>query len=254
MLEKSKNSININYQAIISIARQKAKELKSQLPKLPINENLIQFKEIMHAEDKELIVAIHLNLKQTGKAKDRFNTDHNEKVAILSAYVASMECNFQNISEQRKRDIVKRTWRIGLLHDIERWRGWDSEHQIRGYETADSRMLPQLGIKDDYITRAILLHDQLTVDPTGNPDFDIPFSSVFASDHYLWGLLWEEERWQYLESQNIPVSNAIHDYDFMKRLTDSPNLKQTTWGKEVALPYVQYGLEIAKHIEDYFSG
>lgn len=104
-----------------------------------------------------------------------------------------------------------------------------------------------------YLLDQVLLHDKFKVSPRDNPRFDIPFFSVFAVDHLNWGREWEEIHWKSRKKQGIPPGKAIHDYQFMLPLRDSPNLKQTKWGQEVALPYIDFGVAIAKHIEKAFS-
>jgi Trm5-related predicted tRNA methylase len=86
-----------------------------------------------------------------------------------------------------------------------------------------------------------------------NPAFDIPFFSVFVVDHVNWGREWEKERWEGLARKKVDTSQAIHDYQFMYNLQKSPNLQQTVWGREIALPYVTFGIQIAKHVESTFA-
>lgn len=99
----------------------------------------------------------------------------------------------------------------------------------------------------------ILLHDKLNVKPRNNPAFDIPFFSVFAVDHLNWGLEYEEAKWKSFARGQIPPDQAIRDYQHIVRLENCPNLQQTKWGREVTVPWVGFGIQIAQHVEQTFS-
>ena len=187
------------------------------------------------------------------RSPERDYEGHLEWVAKNAAYVAALECSERGISDTKLREeIIQRTWRLGLLHDIQAWRGWIPEHQIEGMKAARQK-LEELGISDEYLEDQILLHDEMNVEPRNNPDFDIPFFSVFAVDHLNWGLEWEEAKWKNFARRKIAPAQAIHDYQYILRLEQSPNLRQTKWGRDVATPWVGFGIRIAQKVERTFS-
>lgn len=245
---------SVSYDQIISVAKGKATELRPSLPALPTDKQLEPFLGKMWAADRPLIDSLRRHLDEWGVGSRRRDYEgHLEWVAIRAAYVADLGCNERGIFDNKLREeIVQRAWRLGLLHDIQAWRGWTPEHQIEGAKAARQKF-DELGIKDEYLEDQILLHDKLNVEPRNDPAFDIPFFSVFAADHLNWSLEWEEEKWKNFAKGHVLPSQAIHDYQYMIRLKNSPNLQQTRWGREVATPWVDFGIQIAQHVEQTFS-
>lgn len=245
---------SFSYDQIISVAHAKANELRPSLPILPSDKQLEPFLGKMWATDRPLIDSLRRHLDEWGvRSPERDFERHLEWVAIRSAYVADLECNERGIFDSKLREeIIQRAWRLGLLHDIQAWRGWTLEHQIEGMKAARQK-LEELGIKDEYLEDQVLLHDKQSVEPRNNPAFDIPFFSVFAVDHLNWGLEWEGAIWRTFAKRQVSPSQAIHDYQQTLRLKNSPNLQQTKWGREVVVPWVDFGIKIAQHVEKAFS-
>lgn len=244
----------ITYDQIITEAKKKAAELKEDLPSLPTEEELEPYGGWMWTVDRQLIDATRRHLDEWGVGHGHGFEEHLEWVAKVSAYVADMECRKRDIGGNLRNEIVQRAWRLGFLHDLQRWRGWEPEraHTIEGMK-ATRQKLEELGIDDNYLLDQVLLHDKLKVQPRNDPRFDIPFFSVFAVDHLNYGTQWEENFWRGMAGKNVPPKEAIHDYEFMTRLRESPNLQQIEWGREVVIPYIDFGISIAKHIEGLFS-
>jgi len=242
----------LSYDEIISVAQAKAKELRSTLPTLPSDEELEPYEGKMWTIDRPLIDAVQRHLDKHEQAHGHSFDEHHSWVAKLGAYVADKECESKGIRGELREDIIQRTWRLGLLHDIERWLGCTPLHQIEGLKQTRIE-LRNLSIKDRYLEDQVLLHDNLEVQTRNNPAFDVPFFSVFAVDHLSWGREWEREKWEGLRRKNTNPGEAIHDYKFLYKLQQSSNLQQTNWGKNVALPYINFGIKIAEHVEKTFS-
>ena len=242
---------NVTYDQIITAASLKADELRSLLPKLPSNKELELYDNKINAVDQQLIKAVKMHLDKWGVAYGHAFEEHHRKIASLSAYVADIECRERNITGEIKDEIIQRSWRLGLLHDIERWRGHGIEHQKEGARVTKQK-LEELEIRDQYLIEQVLLHDDMEVKSRNNPAFDISFFSVFAVDHLNWGTEWERQKWEGHKKKKTPPEQAIHDFKFMFILLNSPNLQQTKWGREVVLPYINFGIEIARHVEKTF--
>jgi hypothetical protein len=245
---------SVTYDQIISVAKEEAARLRPSFPALPTNKELELFIGRMWAIDRPLIDTIRRHLDEWGvRSPERNYEGHLEWVAVRAAYVAALECDERGIFDSKLREeIIQRAWRLGLLHDIQAWRGWTPEHQIEGMKAAQQK-LEELSIQDEYLEDQILLHEKLNVEPRNNPAFDIPFFSVFAVDHLNWGLEWEKVKWRSFAKKQVSPSQAIHDYQYMLRLKNSPNLQQTKWGRKVATPWVDFGIQIAQHVEQTFS-
>ncbi len=248
----TETTTNHLYAPIIEFAQNEARELKVLLPPLPSVEELEAITGKMWAIDRPLIDSVRRHLDDWGAAPGHAYDEHLEWVASNAAYVAIMECNERGVMGELREEIIQRTWRLGLLHDLQRWRGYGKEHQIEGMKATRQKLL-ELGVYDDYLPQQVLDHDEMVVSPHNDPRFDIPFFSVFAVDHLNWGREWERKHWENLAQKGIEVSVGIHDYGFMKRLAASPNLNQTRWGQEVALPYINFGITIAESVESQFS-
>lgn len=242
----------VTYEKIISVAGLKAHELRSTLPPLPSDKDLEPYEGRIWAVDRRLVDSVRRHLDTWGVAFHQGFNEHPSLVSKLSAFVADRECEEEGITGQLREEIIQRTWRLGLLHDLQRWRGYGPEHQIEGMKAA-GQVLQDLGIKDGYLEDQILQHDKLEVETRNNPAFDIPFFSVFAVDHLEWGREWEKSKWEGFSAKGILPEKAIHDYKFMYRLLNSSNLQQTKWGRSVAIPYIRFGVSIAEHVKKTFS-
>jgi len=247
----------VTYDQIISETQAKAGKLRSSLPSLPTDQDLEPFLGKMWAMDRPLIDAIRRHVDAWGvRSPDRDYEGHLEWVAKNAAYVAKLECDERKIFDTELRtEIIQRAWRLGLLHDVQAWRGWQPIHQAEGM-MATRQILKDTNIQDKYLEEQVLLHDNLNVSARNDPAFDIPYFSVFAVDHLNWGIEWEETRWKNSARKKIDPQVAINDQQLilkMNELRDSSNLQQTKWGREVAIPYVKFGIEIANHIKRTFS-
>lgn len=241
----------LTYDMIRDEVRQYLQESTQTLPSLPTDHDTHHFEMLMKKQDQELLTAIRMHVDTVGTAHNHSVDNHFIWVAKLASYVADHECTIRKIEKQDRERLIQTTWRLGLLHDLERWRGYGKEHMIEGSRVARS-ILDNLGMGDENLVHMVLLHDEMEVDPLGKLSFDIPFFSVFAVDHLNWGIEWMENKWNESEEKGIQPKDAISDYKYMYQLLESPNLKQTHWGRDVALPYIEYGISIAEHIEERF--
>lgn len=245
-----------DYNEIIAEAKAFAGTLKGDLPRLPSEEELDPYQGLMWAKDRGLVDAVRRHLDEWGSGYAH-GFDHVEWVAVNAAYVAETECNERGIRGDLRDEIIQRTWRLGLLHDLQRWRGYEFIHAEEGSKAARQK-LKELEIDDPYLEDMVLVHDRQDILPRNNPAFDIPHSSVFAVDHLLWGSEWEEVKWGELAEKGLSAQEVLNEcsegIDRMLKLRQSPALGQTKWGREVALPYIDYGVQIARHIKRKFGG
>jgi len=242
------------YLQIISEANSKGKELRSQtqLPNLPTKEDLEPYVGKIYAIDRSLIDEIRRHLDHHDQQPNN-GFDHLIYVATLGTYVAELECNERGITDsQLKNEILQRTWRLGLLHDIERYLGYGQIHQIEGLKET-RKILSNLNIKDPYLEDQVFLHDNINVQPRNNLAFDIPFFSIFAADHLNYGLEWEKDKWDFYKVKGIDPLKAVTDINFLYPLRDGSSIRQTQWGINVVLPYLNFGIGIAEHIKKTFG-
>ena len=231
------------YSAIKDFAKRKALKLRaeSNLPTLPSEEELEETRSSMWLLDLPLIDAVIKHLYQKGVSPGNGFDDHIEQVAVLGAYVSQLECEARGIPQVYQPQL------------IQRWRGYGKDHMIEG-SRASSQILNELGIQDEFLVKQVLLHDELEVQARNDERFDIPFFSHFAVDHLNWGLEWEQKKWDVLEAKSVPIGKAIIDYRTKHLdLLQSSNLQQTTWGRNIVRPYLQYGIDIARSVEKAFE-
>ncbi|MDD3661614.1 MAG: hypothetical protein PHG63_00970 [Candidatus Dojkabacteria bacterium] len=242
------------YDEVIAVAQQEAARLRPSQPDLPTQEQLEPYLGKMWAIDRPLIDAVRRHLDEWGvRSQLRSYEGHIEWVAVRAAYAADLECQARGILDTQVRDaIVQRAWRLGLLHDVQAWRGWGPDHSIEGMKAA-RQILQDVGITDPYLEDQVMLHDKLGVTPRNDPAFDVPYFATFAADHLNWGLEWEEDKWRSLAEKGIPVAKGIRNYGHIVELRDDPNLQQTVWGRDVVVPWVDFGIKVAQHVEQTFS-
>ncbi|NIO44139.1 MAG: hypothetical protein GTN36_01095 [Candidatus Aenigmarchaeota archaeon] len=235
------------YEDIITEAKKHAQLLKSRLPNLPSYEELSPFDSIIVKDYAVLnaMVQEHVSKKDTEPGHGH---EHLRWVAPRGGYFADLECNARNIEGEVKQRLIKRTIAVGLLHDVERYRGFKKEHAIEGSKVA-KEILARCSIEDEYIPQIIMRHDEIDLFSIGDVEFDVPFQSNFDADHILWGLEREESFWRAKEKHNIPPEEAIHDYQYLSSLRNS---FKTQHGKKIGPKFVDFGIAISKHIERTF--
>jgi hypothetical protein len=240
------------YDLMRYLAQTKARELQPSLPPLPDASELSPIREMMWIADEPLIHEVRQHMMIQGTTPGHAFEDHVEPVAVLAAFVADQECHQDGIVLPNRDAILQRTWRAGLLHDIERHRGFGKEHMVEGAHAA-TLILADLGIDDPNLPYIVSVHDDMEIPETGTPDVDIPTFSLFAADHIHWGFEWAKDKWDDLEAHGVPPHVARSYYrssgGYMERLLNSPNLLHTAWGRNVARPYIEAGISIARAVE-----
>lgn len=196
------------YEQVIQVAKTRATELKPHLPTLPTNEELEPIIGKIYAVDRPLVDTVRRHLDEWGQGHGH-EFEHLEWVAASGVYAAALECDERGIRGEIRNEILRRTWRLGLIHDLQRWRGFDKIHGIEGMKAARQKF-SELGLEDELLTEQVLIHDDPAIMPRNDPRFDIPMFSVFAVDHLNWGLEWEEVRWRGFKRNGTPVSEIIH--------------------------------------------
>lgn len=238
----------VNYQEIKKEAKIFAEKTEKELPKLPNNKSLEKYMLIIESELSELVEQIKKHLgKKSYDVGHGF--EHLYNVAVLAAYIAELECKEKQLSKDTTKRLIRRTIIAGLLHDIERYRGFRKNHAIEGSKIA-KLILKKCNIKDDYVPDIILHHDEKEFAVLNNIEFDIPFGSVFDADHFNYGLERKESFWIMKEKGGMPPEDVIHDYKF---LYEYRNALKTSFGKKAGPRFIDFGIKIAKHIEQKFS-
>ncbi|MCM8787960.1 MAG: HD domain-containing protein [Candidatus Omnitrophica bacterium] len=204
------------------------------------------------ANDWHLVKAVQAHLKKVGvRTPGRYG--HLEWVAKMAAWGAEKECDQRGIVGPLREEIVRRAWRLGLLHDVESWLGWGDDHAKEGARVAVD-ILEELGIDDPFLGEMVGLHNQKNVPLRDDPAWDIPFFVVFGADHINWGLEWVEDKWKEYQRLGYSPLQAMDDYQFMLEMVQSPNLNQTIIGREWTIPYLNFGIEIIEHVRSVFLG
>jgi hypothetical protein len=236
------------YKDIITETKKHAQLLKDRLPHLPSSEELSPYDSVIVKDYANLNSKVqeHVSKKDT---EPGHGYEHLRWVAPRGGYFANLECNARNIEDEIKQRLIKRTIAVGLLHDVERYRGFGKEHAIEGSNVA-KEILTTCSIEDDYIPQIIARHDEIDLFSIGNVEFDVPFQSNFDADHILWGLEREESFWKSREKHNISPKEAIHDYQYLFPLRNS---FKTLHGKVIGPQFIDFGIEISKYIERIFS-
>ncbi len=237
-----------SYREIIKEAKIISKRIENELPELPDDKNLKKYRLIIENEFSGLVEKIKEHLGKEGcEVGHGFGHLHN--VAVLAAYIAELECKEKQLSKETAERLIRRTIIAGLLHDIERSKGFEKNHAIEGSKTA-KLILNKCSIKDDFVPDIILHHDEKEFAGLNNVEFDIPFGSIFDADHFNYGLERKESFWTMKEKRGMPPEEVIHDYKF---LYEYRNAFKTSFGKKAGPRFIDFGIKIAKHIEQKFS-
>ncbi len=183
-----------------------------------------------------------------GITEDSFCYEHMEWVALLAAYLVDHEEDIRDKDEVL--DVVLLT---GLLHDIDRHLGWDEAHAIEGAKTA-KKILEDNNINQEYIDvvcKAVRYHDDPEFEPSRDEELlFFAYGAIFDADKFRFGLEREDTFWDMKNNKGVTSEEVIHDYKFLFPLVGAWN---TTLGKKLGKIYLDFGIAIAKHIEEKFS-
>jgi len=233
----------ITYDKILSEAELCANRMG--IPVLLDSEKASANWEYTQGKFPELIKRIKQHLGRV-KTPAKHGFSHLEYVASNAPSIAEIELQAQGLSSQ---EIIDRTIILGLLHDIERWRGYQEEHCIEGAKVADE-ILAELGMSDEYIHELIVIHDDGDFNPRNDLNFDIPHVSTYDVDHFLWftgmkDIYWLERREKGQDPREaIKQSNFLYDYQDCLR---------STYGKSRKDELVRVGIGIVEHIRKTFG-
>lgn len=244
----SNKPLKCTYEAIQLEAEQFASDYRDKigLPKLPDEKSLQPYKQIIEQRYPEVVKLIKVRLAQV-ESDPGHGFEHLEWVACLAGYIADIETEGKNHKE--KKEIISKAILTGLLHDIERHMGWGEPHTIAGEKTS-RELLSKLNLVDEDVLTAIRHHDDMNYDFGGNETLRIIYGSVFDADHFRYGLERADTFWNMKQKRGVLPQEVIHDYAFLPPFR---NTWKTKYGKIVGPQFVDYGMAIAKHIEDKFS-
>lgn len=212
------------------------------VPNLPDERVLGKYKKILEDRFSGLAKDVREYVSQY-EAASGHGYDHLEYVATMAGYFAE--------SEGADKEIIEMAILAGLFHDIERHLGYDEEHMIEAEKTT-RRILKEHNIKDEWINTialAVRNHDHIEFNPD-NERTRIVFGSVFDPDHFRYGLEREDTFWRMKEKKGVQPEEVIHDYKFLPAFRDS---WKTKLGKELGPKFIDFGMAIAKGVEERFS-
>ena len=221
---------------------------KHDVPSLPTEKDLKKYKEMLFSEFPVLVKSVkkYLENQNVWLAHDY---EHLVEVASLAGYIADYECKFRKLKGERKVRIIRTSILAGLLHDIERHLGFGEEHMIKGEETAN-KLLVQVGIDNKKVSKVVRQHDNTNFKAEDDLELEISYGSVFDADHFRYGLEREDTFWRMKEALGKSTEEVIHDYKFLPPIR---NAWKTRYGKNIGPELIDFGLAIAKHIEEKFS-
>ena|SRR3989338_6428898 len=229
-----------------AFARQYRQEHK--VPALPSAEDVQKYSDLLYSKFGPVVDLVRERLLQVD-SEGGHGFDHLEDVAARAGYVSEEECRHLRIYGSDRNSIIERAVLAGMLHDVERHLGFQDIHMIEGEKTA-RRMLGQAGFMDDMVAKVVRNHDYINFDTGKDKVLAVVFGSVFDSDHFRYGLEREDTFWRMREKQGKPAADVIHDYQWLFQYR---NAWRTNYGKLAGAKFIDFGLAIAKHIEEVFQ-
>lgn len=218
------------------------------VPPLPGGNRIQKYQDIIKTNYSRVTGLIKKRLESVD-SEGGHGYEHLEDIATRAGFIADKECSFRKISKSQQDLIVNEAILAGLLHDIERHLGFGEGHAIEGEKTAGN-ILKEVGIESEIVTTVVRNHDDPNYNPANNLTLEIAFGSVFDADHFRYGLEREDTFWRMKEKKGKTAAEVIHDYQFLPGYL---HVWKTTYGKEVGPKYIEFGLAIAKHVEEVFS-
>lgn len=239
----------LTYDNIQKIAESFALKYRAEhsVPTLPTNE-LEKYSDRLKQKYNQIIQLVQEHTEQFDP-EGGHGYEHLEWVSAFAGYIAEKECDSKSIDGERKEQIIDSAILSGILHDIDRHLGFGEDHMIKGEKTAIV-ILQKCEIDNPLVLTVVRNHDHIDFDSEGNEDLEIIFGSVFDADHFRYGLEREDTFWRMKEKKGKPPEEVIHDYQFLPPYRDA---WRTTYGKEAGPKFIDFGMAIAKHIEESFS-
>jgi hypothetical protein len=232
-----------------------AKKYRStrDVPPLPSDQELQKYRKMLHAQYDQVVSLVKEHLA-TVESVGGHGYEHLEDVALRAVLIAEKECTEKNIDGAHQKLIIIATLLAGFLHDIERHLGFGEDHMIEGAKIAVD-ILQKSNIDravTDVVATVVRNHDHMDFRPenNSNPDMEIVYGCVFDADHFRYGLEREDTFWQMKAKRGATPQEVIHDYQFLPAYAHA---WKSAYGKKVGPLYIEFGLAIAKHVENVFT-
>lgn len=217
------------------------------VPSLPSEDELKKYKNILENNYSQVLELVK-NYTSQFDPEGGHGIDHLLWVSSLAGYLAEKECEIKNINGEKKDNIIKESLLAGLFHDIDRHLGMGEKHMQQGSETTQN-ILESLNINLPNVISVVANHDKIDF-KTSDEILEIVFGSCFDADHFRYGLEREDTFWRMKEKKGKTPEEVIFDYKF---LPDYKNAWRTNYGKIVGPKFIEFGLAIAKHVENTFN-
>lgn len=210
------------------------------MPVLPSDQDLEPYLQLLNSKFGRAVELTKKHIAQF-EPEGGHGYDHLQYVATMAGFVATYE--------GARQEVIETAVLAGLFHDIDRHLGYGLEHVIEG-EKSTRQIMEGLGIQNNNVLMIVRNHDDLGFRPEGNEDLRVAFGSVFDPDKFRFGLEREDTFWRMKQKRGKTPSEVIHDYAF---LPPYEHCWHTKYGKEVGPVFVQFGLAIARHVEQTFA-
>lgn len=220
---------------------------ENKIPELPAGAELAPYQTVL-TKYPLLVDQVKAYVAEFDSDSDH-GFEHLIWVSALARWICNFECNELKLEPDHKEYLIEQTVLAGFLHDIDRHLGFGEAHQVEGAKTAE-RMLASLGLHFPNVIATVANHDKINFYPGVNQDLAIIIGSVFDADHFRYGLEREDNWWQNRKKMGIKPEDVIHLYDYLPQYLHA---WKTIYGKQVGPDFLQFGLAIAKHIEEKFS-
>ncbi len=221
---------------------------KHKIPSLPTVKEVQKYRNLLYKKFSPVVDLIKERVSKVDPVGGH-GFEHLGDVATRSGYIAEKECDHLKITGKDRELIIESAVLAGALHDIERHLGFGEDHMIEGEKTT-RWILDKAGLKYDVVALVVRNHDHIDFDPGNNKTLTIVFAAVFDADHLRYGLEREDTFWRMKEKGGKSVAEVIHDYQYLPQWR---NVWRTKYGKTVGPKIIDFGLAIAKHIEEFFS-
>ncbi len=242
--------LSLSYDNIQIVAEEFARkyQVEHPLPQLPTETDLLSYKNILETEFSGVIKLVKQRLAEV-ESEGGHGYEHLEWVACFAGYIAQLECTHRQLADDLTKSYIRRAMLAGFLHNIERHLGFGDDYMQKGAETA-RRFLEQLHMMDESVIEVIRNHDRIEFDTRGDRDLEIIFGCVFDADHSRYGLERADTFWRMKEKQGKSPEATIHDYAYLPQYRKA---WRTYWGQQIGPALIDYGLAIAKHVEEVFT-
>ena len=141
---------------------------------------------MLHSEFADVIDLVKQRLSLV-ESEGGHGFEHLEDVSTRAGYIADTECKFRHVSEELAHQVIRKALLAGILHDIERHRGFGEDHVIEGAKTARV-ILEKVGQVDETVITVVRNHDDMNYDTGNDLILSLVFGSIWDADHFRYGL------------------------------------------------------------------